>query len=77
MSINKRIENTPTFKNLDPIHRDIYQRSSARKQVENNYMMAKQIGVERWLEIEKPNTFYKNTVLDLLKQDEDDTKENT
>lgn len=73
MSIKTRILNTQVYNNLNKIQKAIYNKPSVYKEVEHNYLMAKNLGSEKWIEVKSPKPFYKNITLELLKKDENDS----
>lgn len=65
--MRKLIENTKTFKALSFIQQKIYSKSTCIKEIEHQFIVAKNKGVVQWENDCKPLPVYKNIIEELLK----------
>lgn len=65
-----RIKATSYFENLDSVQKIIYGKVKTVKEVQHNYLLAKNLGVEEWLRVKSPTRHVKGLVSDLLEEDD-------
>jgi len=61
-----QIENTTAYKSLDFIKKKVYGKRATMLEIENQYIIAKNKGIEVWLNDFKPNRIYKEIIEELL-----------
>lgn len=64
-----RIIETPTFKSLDFVQREMTLKKTCRLVIENGYKVAKHLGYEAWEKQSGFSSRNKNIVKELLEQD--------
>jgi hypothetical protein len=64
--MRSQIENTTTFKALDFIQTKVYSKRIIMLEIEHQYIVAKNKGVDVWLNDFKPNRIYKGIITELL-----------
>lgn len=66
MNLRSKIENTNTFKSLNPVQRTMTLAKTNLKHIEHGVTVAKNIGYEKWCEICQFTERNKNIVKELI-----------
>ncbi|KGO89752.1 hypothetical protein [Flavobacterium suncheonense] len=64
--MRRQIENTKAFKALNFIQKKVYSKRATMLEIENQFIVAKNKGVEVWLKDYHPNRIYKEIIQELL-----------